>query len=197
MTGTNESMPTHRGNGHGNGRNKSGSRNLGYLTSLIILGGAPLVDARFPSYIADHPSRFHHECIFMWSKHLQWGLNTEQAGHCYIPWNNNASCFNSIPLHVVVLQQLCRHYQSVHWPVCPGSRQSQHQPATGTCWDGVGEIIHFYFYDGKFHHFLKDWRLPPVGVLDMWLQWWIGNGICNIPPVDSSIGESSGTAGSK
>ena len=44
----------------------------------------------------------------------------------------------------------------------------------GYCW---------HYFDGHFHHVLKDWCCPCIGVLDAWKQWWIGDSVRGIPPL--------------
>ena len=44
----------------------------------------------------------------------------------------------------------------------------------GYCW---------HYFDGHFHHVLKDWCFPCIGVLDAWKQWWIGDSVWGIPPL--------------
>ena len=44
----------------------------------------------------------------------------------------------------------------------------------GYCW---------HYFDGCFHHVLKDWCFPCIGVLDAWKQWWIGHSVWGIPPL--------------
>ena len=44
----------------------------------------------------------------------------------------------------------------------------------GYCW---------HYFDGHFHHVLKDWRFPHIGVLDEWKQWWIDDSVWGIPPL--------------
>jgi hypothetical protein len=40
-----------------------------------------------------------------------------------------------------------------------------------------------HYYDGKFHRVPKEWDFPRCGVRDLWRQWWIGDGIRQIPPL--------------
>ena len=47
----------------------------------------------------------------------------------------------------------------------------------------TGHGYHWHYFDGHFHHDLKDWCFPRIGVLDTWKQWWIGDSVWGIPPL--------------
>jgi hypothetical protein len=40
-----------------------------------------------------------------------------------------------------------------------------------------------HVYNGKFNRVPKDWRVPKGGVFDLWRQWWIGDSVRQIPPL--------------
>lgn len=46
----------------------------------------------------------------------------------------------------------------------------------------------YHSYGGKFHKVPEDWRFPRVGVLDAWRQWWIGDTVRSIPPLNTLKG---------
>ena len=45
----------------------------------------------------------------------------------------------------------------------------------------TGQGYHWHYFDGCFHHVLKDWHFPCIGVLDTWKQWRIGDSVWGIP----------------
>ena len=47
----------------------------------------------------------------------------------------------------------------------------------------TGQGYHWHYFDSYFHHVLKDWHFPCIGVLDTWKQWWIGDSAWGIPPL--------------
>ena len=47
----------------------------------------------------------------------------------------------------------------------------------------TGQGYRWHYFDGRFHHVLKDWHFPCIGVLDTWKQWWIGDSVQGIPPL--------------
>jgi hypothetical protein len=40
-----------------------------------------------------------------------------------------------------------------------------------------------HYYNGLYHLVPEDWRIPRCGVKDLWIQWWIGDMVRNIPPL--------------
>jgi hypothetical protein len=47
----------------------------------------------------------------------------------------------------------------------------------------TGRVYMSHFYDGTFKRVPKDYRFPRCGVADLWRQWYIGDGVRNIPPL--------------
>jgi len=46
---------------------------------------------------------------------------------------------------------------------------------------GTGYILHFY--SGMMKRIPEDWWFPRCGVFDLWWQWWIGDQVCQVPPL--------------
>jgi hypothetical protein len=47
----------------------------------------------------------------------------------------------------------------------------------------AGRTYTTHVYNGRFNRVPKDWRPPKCGVFDLWRQWWIGDSVRQIPPL--------------
>jgi hypothetical protein len=43
----------------------------------------------------------------------------------------------------------------------------------------------YHCYDGKIRQVPRDWRFPRCGLLDLWRQWWIGDFVRGVPPLQN------------
>lgn len=47
----------------------------------------------------------------------------------------------------------------------------------------TGKGYQLHIYGGRMHRVPKDWRTPKCNVFLLWRQWWIGDNLRNIPPL--------------